>query len=106
MTVFMYFAYMASDRNNEISKELVKLGADVNLRDNDGRTALHYLARTSMYEDDYKESTPKRIEDFYTIFKQAGGDINIKDKNGKTAYDYAAVTLPPLATLIIRDSQK
>ena len=108
MTILMHTAERVTDRNNRFIKEFIKWGADVNARDNDGRTALHYLARTRMYEGDYKESAgketiPKRIADFYTVFKQAGGDINIKDKTGKTACDYAAVTLPPLATLIKRD---
>lgn len=106
MTILMFSAERATDRNNEFIKQFIKWGADVNLRDNDGRTALHYLARTRMYMDDYKEVMPKRIVDFYNIFKSAGGDINIKDKDGKTAYDYAVVTLPPLAVLIKRDVEK
>ena len=104
MTVLMFLAKKANDKSNEFIKEFIKLGADINLQDNDGCTALHYLARTRMYESDYKSS--KRITDFYNIFKQAGGDVNIKDKNGKTAYDYAVVTLPPLADAIKNDQVK
>lgn len=52
-------------------------GADVNRRDNRGRTALIIAASEHCYKDTLKELV------------RAGADVNVADKDGKTALHYA-----------------
>lgn len=56
---------------------LLRFHADVNLKDEAGRTALHYATRT-----DYGVDIAKQL-------LEAGADINARDNKGWTALDYA-----------------
>ncbi|MFN7038981.1 MAG: ankyrin repeat domain-containing protein [Alphaproteobacteria bacterium] len=55
---------------------LIKHGADVNIQDIDGSTALHILSRVNIYEKTLLDATQ---------------DINLKDRHGKTALYYATL---------------
>ena len=57
-------------------KELLALGIDINIQDEEGNTALMYAS--------YKE----HIEIVKELIK-SGANVNIKDRKGKTALDYA-----------------
>jgi len=58
-------------------KELIEAGADVNTRDDEGRTALMIAA---------DEGRTEVVE----LLIEAGANVNAKDKNGDTALMYAA----------------
>lgn len=58
-----------------------ELGADVKIKDNDGRTALHYLALSELPD--------ARDNSIMYYLKKGGIDYGAKDKYGKTAFDYA-----------------
>jgi len=61
---------------NSISA-LIQAGADVNAKDNEGKTAFHY-------------ATEKGQIDVIKLLKELGADVNAKDNEGKTALHYAA----------------
>ena len=59
-----------------MAKELLKAGADLNLEDNEGNTALHYALR------EYAESAAR-----YLVKK--GADYSCTNNDGKTPADIA-----------------
>ena len=65
------------NKNKDVLKGLIKLGAKLNEADKDGKTALMYAVELG-------------IEDFVKELMKAGADSKIKDKSGKTAVDYSA----------------
>ena len=66
------------DANETEIRAFIDAGEDVNIPDNDGRTALFYAAQQSS-----NESVVHAMID-------AGADVNITDNNGQTALFYAA----------------
>ena len=67
----------AQGRYLEIIKHLIKSGANLNAKDNDGKTAL-------MYAVDGIESL-----DIVKLLINSGADVNIKDNDGENALDHA-----------------
>ncbi|MCL2335471.1 MAG: ankyrin repeat domain-containing protein, partial [Endomicrobia bacterium] len=100
MTALMFFSKKWPWGSNWFSKiqTFIDLGADVNITDNDGRTAMHYCA---MQSDAASAEDSRQLLD---MFKKAGANFALKDKNGKTAFDYAADTQPNLANLILKNT--
>lgn len=62
--------------NLVVIEELIKGGCDVNIKDCEGKTALHYAV-----ENEYPMEVIQRIA-------SAGANINAEDNNGKTALHY------------------
>jgi hypothetical protein len=67
--------FRAARTGSDIEK-LIQRGTDVNTRDNNGKTALHYAA-----ENGHQQTVQKLIK--------LGADPNIRDQEGKTAWDLA-----------------
>lgn len=59
----------ANQSSIDCVKELIKMGADLNIKDHTGRTVLHYMCRE---------------KDFIKVLMEANADINIQDKDGWT----------------------
>ena len=57
----------------DLAKKLIRKGANVNLRDNKGETALMFAVR---YE---------KTEEIMESLIEAGADVNLKNYDGKTA---------------------
>ena len=70
----------------EIAKELVRNGADVNLEEADGRTCLMYLVSWPAFG----WGNPSDME-WLELLEEAGVDVNYVNAQGKTAMDYAAM---------------
>lgn len=68
---------------NDSINYMLELGADVNIRDEDGNTALHYAA---------KELDSQKIK----ILVEHLADINITNKKGETPFDWALAYNPRL----------
>ncbi len=73
-------------RAEEIAKELVRNGADVNLEEADGRTCLMYLVSWPAFG----WGNPSDME-WLELLEEAGVDVNYVNAQGKTAMDYAAM---------------
>ena len=80
MTILMFAVNKTS---LEYVKILVNSGADVNLRDDEGRTPLMYID----YDND-NESTEK-----LRLLIEHGADLNKKNNEGKNAFIYAAKSI-------------
>ncbi|MFT4327658.1 MAG: ankyrin repeat domain-containing protein [Wolbachia pipientis] len=68
---------LAAVQDSDFSKvkDLINLGADVNIKDKDGKTPLHYVSRSDHHLGMVK----------YLISK--GADIDVKDNSGRTPED-------------------
>lgn len=71
-------------------KLLVELGADVNHRDDIGRTALHYAVQATL-EQDYlgRQAEVLSMLELICWLVEMGADSTAKTKHGKTALDIA-----------------
>ncbi|MBR0257555.1 MAG: ankyrin repeat domain-containing protein, partial [Synergistaceae bacterium] len=65
--------------NTEAVKILLNAGANVNDRDNDGKTPLIHAAG-------------RWNADTVNVLIDAGADVNMKDNDGRKAFDYAVMT--------------
>lgn len=70
-----------SDSN--IVKALLENGADINAKNNDGRTALMQVAN-NLFGDKYSDKYSRLLE----FFINSGADTTVQDKDGKTALMY------------------
>ncbi len=80
----------------EAFRELLDAGSDVNARDNQGRTALHVLARDRFSEKEGNSNKMKAA----SLLLARGIDISTLDGNGKTAVDLLQPGNPELAQLL------
>lgn len=80
-----YLHYALDNNQAEMASYIIEQGVDVNVADEDGKTALHYVMQ--MDEDDV--SLEMRMQLIDQILAK-GGLINIVDEDGKTVMDYVA----------------
>ncbi|MGB2579331.1 ankyrin repeat protein [Elusimicrobium simillimum] len=76
--------YMAAQKNYDSVRDLIDNGADVNIKDNEGRNMLHYIALMP----EAGETDARKIKNMSDLFFYKGGR-DLKDIYGKTAFDYA-----------------
>lgn len=75
------------DYTKELSA-LIERASNLNLQDNEGRTALIWAVLG--YGDSERKATSRlSVEKTVPLLLQAGADKKIKDNSGRTAYDYA-----------------
>ncbi len=83
----IHFATMnCGDCGPEILKKLLENGAEVNAIDNNKQTALHIVAKDSLYETNQDILLMK-------ILLENGGDPNAADQHGQTPVHFAASSL-------------
>jgi ankyrin repeat protein len=70
---------------------LLGFGLDINARDDQGRTLLHYPAE----REGYPEAAPN-----YTLLLKRGADPSIQDNSGKYPYDLVAKSLGKIRTVL------
>lgn len=77
---------LTSAKNGDFDnvKHNIKMGADVNAKDEDGKTALMLVAEQSVTATGDKAADLKTIAEHLL---EKGADVNAKDKDGKTAKD-------------------
>lgn len=88
-TALMFAVTMSTP---EIVKTLRDVGADLNIKDKGGATALMLALDTNRISHEYLENhkeAKERIEKIVTYLKNGGADKNIKDNRGRYAADYA-----------------
>ena len=78
-------------RNRPIVELLLDHGADINIRDKDGKTALMLMYSHSLNEDN----------DITRLLLERGADTNIRDKMGKTALMYATEMGDVIAVILL-----
>ena len=78
-----YLHYALDNDQAEMASYIIEQGVDVNVQDEDGQTALHYVMQ--MDEDDVSLETRMQLIDQILA---KGGLINIVDEDGKTIMDY------------------
>ena len=81
--------------NHRLCELLLRRGANINGQDENGRTALHELVRSTYRKSPYSESD--RGADLLQtadVLVEHGADARIKDKDGKTARDYWKLGTP------------
>ncbi|XP_062570722.1 serine/threonine-protein phosphatase 6 regulatory ankyrin repeat subunit A-like, partial [Saccostrea cucullata] len=76
-TPLLYFC----EQNEEVVVErLLERGADVNIRNNHGRTALH----TVLHSEERQNESYEEFLNFLLIYKKHGGKLEDVDRNGNT----------------------
>ena len=78
-----YLMVALDEENVEMAAKIIESGVDVNAQDEDGRSALHYVAR--MDPDDVP--LEQRVALMQMLLAK-GANPNIVDENGLTALDY------------------
>ena len=78
-----YLMVALDEERVEMAMHIIETGVDVNAQDEDGRSALHYVAR--MDPDDVP--LEQRIALMQMLIAK-GANLNIVDENGLTALDY------------------
>ena len=77
---------VSSYKNFDMVELLIKEGADVNARDNEGKTVLIYAVDTIIsYPRFYSEESKGLLD----LLIKRGADVNIKDNDGRTALSLA-----------------
>lgn len=76
-TPLFYAVYNASEEQIAVLRVLVENGANINMQDSFGKTALHYAAEMGKYR-------------CIPFLLQKGASIDVTDSNHKTALDLAA----------------
>ena len=80
----------------EILHSLIKAGADVNAKDNDGRTALVIVAQSKpLYNRWQRQLMRQRNLCIIHSLLEAGADVNAKDNSGHTALMYISRSNEP-----------
>lgn len=82
-----------NSHNKEIIRMLINTGADINVKDSDGKTPLHEFAYWKNNEA-------------IKILIESGADINIKDKDGKTPLHYALQLSEPIMEVFEMSDKK
>ena len=94
---FLALMYASMTKKKEVAKkliiELIEKGADLNIQDNGGKTALMYAIIIGNKEVENKEVAEELIK--------AEADLNIQDNGGKTALMYAIKYMPDIAKELI-----
>lgn len=83
----------AADGVDEMIKELLKYGAEIEAQGSDGQTALHYAATSSKIYRPHLPAVEALLDN--------GADINAQDKSGQTALHGAIKKIP----LMVRDNE-
>lgn len=77
--------YLAEDLDTNSIERLISLGADVNVTDKDGNTALHIIVSKRLKQFFHRASAMKII----IILINGGADVSIKNNKGETPEDIA-----------------
>lgn len=86
--------YIALKMQNEaIVQALIRNGVDVNKKDKDGNTPLHFLINQydsdwALFFQNHENSVVDITDKLTSLLIKNGADVNIKDNNGKTPFDY------------------
>lgn len=88
--------FAVQNLNGVLFEYLLNNGADVKARDNDGNTALFYVAAALLNNQQLpKEELLAQLSDIVAKFKQLGLDINEQNGNGETVLIHLAETQAP-----------
>ena len=97
---------LVRDKRFDVARVLIDIGADINIRDEFGRTILHVLIKRNRRNNRVEELSPSpELKSFVSFLAKKGADFNAKDNDGYSPH-YLAGENKEFSDLLLKHGAK